>query len=155
MGHVHETVNIDAPIDVAWAIGRDASRIPEWNTTVMSVKDVSGSLDTVGASYTAVSKIVGRPLEVGWRVERVEPMRLGEAVATAPGGGSARTRVAYEPDGTGTRVTIDLDYELPGGFLGGVADKLFAERTMARDVRHSSENFKAFVEQEAAAVAPR
>jgi uncharacterized membrane protein len=52
-------------------------------------------------------------------------------------------------------MTIDLDYELPGGFLGGVADKLFAERAMARDVRHSSENFKALVEQEAAALAQR
>ena len=155
MGHVHESIHVDAPVDVAWSIGRDANRIPEWNTTVASVKDVSGPLDVVGASYTAVSKIVGRPLEVGWRVERVEPMRLGESVATAPGGGSARARVAYEPDGTGTRSTIDVDYELPGGFLGGVADKVFAERAMARDVRHSSENFKALVEQEAAAVARR
>ncbi|HET9455789.1 MAG TPA: SRPBCC family protein [Candidatus Limnocylindrales bacterium] len=155
MGQVHETVHIDAPVDVAWAIGRDVNRIPEWNTTVASVKDATGPLDVVGASYTAVSKIVGRPLEVVWRVERVEPMRFGEAVATAPGGGSARTRVAYEPDGAGCRVTIDVDYELPGGFLGGVADKLFAERSMARDVRHSSENFKALVEQEAAVAAPR
>ena len=54
-------------------------------------------LDQVGATYTAISKIVGRPLEVRWRVEQVEPMRLGEAVATAPGGGTARTRVAYQP----------------------------------------------------------
>ena len=152
MGHVSHTVRVDAPIDVAWAIGRDANRIPEWNTTVVSVKDVSGQLDQVGATYTATSKIVGRPLEVQWRVDRVEPMRVGEAVATTPGGGTARTRVQYEPDGDGTRMTIDVDYELPGGFLGGVADKLFAERAMERDIRHSSENFKALVEQEAAAV---
>jgi hypothetical protein len=52
-------------------------------------------------------------------------------------------------------MTVDLDYELPGGFLGGVADKVFAERAMVRDVRHSSENFKALVEQEAAALARR
>lgn len=155
MGHVSQTVRVDAPIDVAWAVGRDANRIPEWNTTVVSVKDISGPLDQVGAAYTAISKIVGRPLEVAWRVERVEPMRLGEAVATAPGGGNARTRVRYEPDGDGTRMTVDVDYELPGGFLGGVVDKLFAERAMERDIRHSSENFKALVEQEAAALTPR
>ena len=155
MGHVHESIHVDAPVDVAWSVGRDANRIPEWNTTVASVKDVSGPLDVVGASYTAVSKIVGRPLDVAWRVERVEPKRLGEAVATAPGGGKARTRVAYEPDGSGTRMTLDLDYELPGGFLGGVVDKVFAERAIVRDVRHSQENFKALVEQEAAALARR
>ncbi len=77
MGHVHESIHVDAPVDVAWSVGRDANRIPEWNTTVASVKDVSGPLDVVGASYTAISKIVGRPLEVAWRVERVEPKRLG------------------------------------------------------------------------------
>ena len=35
------------------------------------------------------------------------------------------------------------------GFLGDVADKLFAERAMTRDVHHSGENFKALVEEEA------
>ena len=35
------------------------------------------------------------------------------------------------------------------GFLGDVADKLFAERAMIRDVHHSGENFKSLVEEEA------
>ena len=35
------------------------------------------------------------------------------------------------------------------GFLGDVADKLFGERAMTRDVHHSGENFKALVEEEA------
>jgi uncharacterized membrane protein len=149
MGRVENVVHIDAPVETAWAIGRDANRIPEWNTTVLSVKDVSGPLDQVGATYTAMSKVVGRPLEVHWRVEKVEPLRFGESSATGPAGGTARVSVRYEPDGAGTKVTAQLEYELPMGFLGGVADKLFAERAMARDLRHSGENFKALVEAEA------
>jgi uncharacterized membrane protein len=148
MGRVQNVVHIDAPVEVAWDVGRTAHRIPEWNTTVVSVKDATGPLDQPGAMYTAVLKIVGRPLEVRWRVDQVEPLRRAETTGVAPGGGTAGVVVAYEPEGSGTRMTVDVDYELPMGFLGEVVDKLFAERAIERDVRHSGENFKALVEQE-------
>ena len=149
MGHIHHEYHIDAPPEVAWAVGRDPDRMPEWNTTTVSVKDVSGPLDRQGATYTTVSKIVGRPLEVQWQVEQVEPGRMAEVTASAPRGGSAHVIIRYEPDGSGTKLSTDLDYELPMGFLGDVADKLFAERAMTRDVHHSGENFKALVEEQA------
>lgn len=149
MGRIHHEYHIDAPPEVAWAVGRDPDRMPEWNTTTVSVKDVSGPLDRQGATYTTVSKIAGRPLEVQWRVEQVDPGRMAEVTASAPRGGTAHVIVRYEPDGSGTKVSTDLDYELPMGFLGDVADKLFAERAMTRDVHHSGENFKALVEEEA------
>ena len=149
MGRIHHEYHIDAPPELAWAVGRDPTRMPEWNTTTVSVKDVSGPLDREGATYTTVSKIAGRPLEVQWQVERVEPGRLAEVTASAPKGGSAHLVVRYEPDGSGTKLITDLDYELPMGFLGNVADKLFAERAMIRDVHHSGENFKALVEEQA------
>jgi uncharacterized membrane protein len=154
MGHVRNSVHIDAPAEIAWDVGRDPNRIPEWNTTVVEVKDLSGPLDQPGTTYTAVSKIVGRPLDVRWRIDRVEPLRRLESSASAPGGGSAQLTVEYVPEGGGTTVSVEVDYELPMGFLGDMADKLFAERAMTRDLRHSGENFKALVE-EAAAVPAR
>jgi uncharacterized membrane protein len=149
MGRIHHEYHIDAPPEVAWAVGRDPNRMPEWNTTTVSVKNVSGPLDLQGATYTTVSKIAGRPLEVQWQVQRVDPGRLAEVTGSSPRGGSAHLIVRYEPDGSGTKLSTDLDYELPMGFLGDVADKLFAERAMTRDVHHSGENFKALVEEEA------
>ena len=59
MGHVHHEYHIDAPPQAVWALGRDPNRMPEWNTTTVSVKDVTGPLDRPGATYTTVSKIVG------------------------------------------------------------------------------------------------
>ena len=152
MGHVHHEYHIDAPPPAVWALGRDPHRMPEWNTTTVSVKDVSGPLDRQGATYTTVSKIVGRPLEVQWRVEQADPGRLVEATGSTPQGGSAHLVVRYEPDGSGTRLITDLDYELPMGFLGDIADKLFAERAMIRDIHHSGENFKALAEEDAKVV---
>lgn len=44
-------------------------------------------------------------------------------------------------------------YELPAGLFGQLADKLFLEKAMERDLRHSTENFKALVEAKAPVLA--
>ena len=43
---------------------------------------------------------------------------------------------------------IDIEYELPPGIIGQIADRLFVERAVERDLRHSIENFTALVEAE-------
>jgi hypothetical protein len=48
-----------------------------------------------------------------------------------------------------------MDYELPGGFFGGIADKLFMERQIERDIKHSNATFKALCEAEVLAHADR
>jgi len=148
MGHVRQMGHVDAPPDKAFDLAVDATRIPEWNSSVIETRDITGSLDRVGASYTTVLKLGGRRLEGHWEVGQVEKPRLLELTGTAPGGGRATATNRFEPAGTGTDVTIEVDYELPGGFVGGMADKLFVERAIERDVKHSIENFKAICEAE-------
>ena len=148
MGHVLQTGHIDAPPDKAFALALDAARIPEWNSSVIEVKEVTGSLDTVGSSYVSVLKLGGRRLEGRWEVSRVETPRMLEFTGTAPGGGRATAKNRFESAGGGTDLTIEIEYELPGGFVGGMADKLFVERAIERDVKHSVENFKAICEAE-------
>ena len=97
MGRIHHEYHIDAPPEVAWAVGLDANRMPEWNTTTVSVKDVSGPLDRQGATYTTVSKIVGRPLEVQWQVEQVDPGRMAEVTASSPEAGVPALSSATNP----------------------------------------------------------
>ena len=146
MGHVRLTSHIEVPPETAFALAIDAKRVPEWNTTVVEVKDVSGPLDHVGASYTEILKIAGRRLEGRWKVSRVERPGLLEFTGTAPGGGKSTIVNRFEPAGTGTAYHLELEYELPGGFVGGIADKLFVERSIERDAKHSSENFNAICE---------
>ena len=149
MSHVRNSIHIDAPPDVVWRVGRDVERIPQWNTTAVAVRDVTGPLDQVGTRFTVESRIAGRPLAVMWEIREVEPPRYFVATATTPMGGSARQRVDYEPEDGGTRVTLDMEYELAPGLLGALLSKAFAERMLQRDVVHSGENFKALVEEEA------
>jgi ligand-binding SRPBCC domain-containing protein len=149
MSHVRNSVHIEAPPAIAWQVGRDPDRIPQWNTTAVAVKDVTGPLDRVGTRLTIESRVVGRSVDITWEVQEVESPRYFVATATTPMGGSARQRVDYEPEDGGTKVTVDMEYELAAGLLGKLLNKAFAERMLERDVVHSGENFKALVEEEA------
>lgn len=147
MPEVRHEFRIDAPTDRVWAVAIDANRIAEWQTNIVEIRDVTGRLDHVGARYTAVNKLAGRPLEAEWEVTQAEPNRLLELTGKAPGGGRAMSRIRLLPSDGATDMKVELDYELPGGFLGQFANRLFVERALQRDIRHSSENFKALCEE--------
>lgn len=148
MGHVVQTGHINASPDQAFALAVDAARIPEWNSSVVDAKEITGLLDQVGSSYVSVLKLGGQTLESRWEVTRVDRPRVIEFTGTAPGGGRATAKDRFEPSGGGTDITIEVEYELPGGFVGSMANKLFVERAIERDVKHSVENFKAICEAE-------
>ncbi len=147
MGLVRYTYRVDAPPERVFEFGLNAERIPEWNTSFVEVKDISGPLDRVGATYTATVRAAGRMLETRWEVVRFEKPFYFEQKGTTPGGW-AKTVTKLEPIGSGTEVFVELEYELPGGFLGQFANKLFVERAIERDLRHSSDNYKAIIEAE-------
>ena len=149
MGHIRESIHIDAPIEQVWELGAKCERYSEWQTGVDEIRDCSGPMDRVGATYIAVYKSMGRKLEATFEITRVEKPRLVEQKVAAPGGGHGTSVQTLEPVGGGTDITYTFDYELPGGFIGGVANKLFMERALERDIRHSNENFKALCEAEA------
>ncbi len=149
MGHIRESIHIDAPIEQVWELGAKCERYTEWQTGVVEIRDCSGPIDHVGAKYSLVYKSMGRRLEGTFEVTRAEKPRLIEQKGTIPGGGRGTSVQTAEPAGGGTDLTFTMDYELPGGFVGGMADKLFMERALERDIRHSNENFKALCEAEA------
>jgi uncharacterized membrane protein len=146
MGHVRETLHIDAPPDRVWALGTDPSRYPEWQAGLVEVRDISGPLDRVGSKYTAVYQVMGRRLEGTTEVTKLEPGKLIEERGSIVGGGPAVSTIRIEPLSGGTDMTFELDYELPGGLIGDIANKLFMERAIERQIRHSNENFKALAE---------
>jgi uncharacterized membrane protein len=147
MPQVREQIRINAPVERIWVIGAEANRIPEWQTNIVTLRDVTGPIDQVGTRYTAVNRLLGREIEGQWEVTRAERGRSLEINGSAPGGGRAVQRITYSQADGGTDVTVDFDYELPGGFLGQFANRLFVERAVQRDIRHSLENFKALCEE--------
>ncbi len=146
MGHVRMTTHSDAPIERVFELVLDAKRLPEWNTSFNEIKDISGPFDRIGTTAEVVMKVWGRPITGRIEVTDVVRPTLLTVVGSAPGGGKMTWTQRFTPAGTGTDAEMEIDYELPAGFLGAMADKLFVEQAIERDARHSAENFKALVE---------
>ena len=43
MGHLRLSEHIDAPIDHVWEINASCERLPEWNVSMVEVKDCQGA----------------------------------------------------------------------------------------------------------------
>lgn len=145
MGHFSESFHIEAPIDHVWDLNADARRMPEWDANTIEVQDCPERIDEVGATYTSVSRVMGRRMTGTNLTTKVERPRLFEQQVGLPGGGHAKITVELAEVGGGTDQTLTIDYQLPGGMFAGVAEKLLAG-SIERDIRHSNENFKALCE---------
>lgn len=145
MGHLRNTIHIDAPIDHVWGVFSDTRRIPEWDASMIEVKDYDERIDEVGAKFTSVVRLMGRKLTGSFETTRVEKPNLLEQKVELPGGGHATAVFTFAESAGGTDQTMVIDYELPFGMFSGVAEKLLAG-SVERDSRHSNENFKALCE---------
>lgn len=147
MPKIRSEIEIDATPARVWEIVSDPERLPQYNATIIEVSDATGRLDQVGTTYRAVARVYGRRIEGTWEVTEVVPLRRIVQQGTAPGGGAATVIGTLEATDRGTtRSAVEVDYQLPAGFLGELANKLFIERSVERDMRHTNENLKALAE---------
>ena len=146
MGHIRLTFHVNAPLERVAALYRDVERVPDWQYDILEVKDVSGPLDRVDASYTLVYWRLGRRLPQRMEITRYEPLALMQQTANTPLGGRMTSTTRLEPAAGGTDVHWEMDYRLPGGPLGELLDRLLFRRAFARTVREYNENFAALAE---------
>jgi uncharacterized protein YndB with AHSA1/START domain len=146
MTNVRITTHFDAPIERVFELATDYGRYAEWNVSYAEVMQVSGPVDKVGTKIHSVMKILGRKME-GWgEVVDVERPKYLKIAGTGLEGGKLTYSERFTRVASGTDIEFDCDYELPAGILGHIADRLFVEKAVERDLRHSMENFKALVE---------
>jgi uncharacterized membrane protein len=145
MGHVRMTQHIDAPVDHVWDIGADCERLPEWNVSIVEVRDCPGRLDQVGARVTTVVRVFGRRIDGSQETTKADRPRSYTLKLVGAGGAKATVNGTYAESSGGTDATVELEYELPMGLFAGVAEKLLGG-SIERDLRHSMENFKALCE---------
>jgi uncharacterized protein YndB with AHSA1/START domain len=146
MTHLRITQQYDAPIERVFDLLTDFAHYPEWNVTYIEIPKVEGPPRDVGTRIYSVIRLLGRTMD-GWaEIVEIEPPRLLRTTGTSTQGGKLDYTLRLTPIGIGTQVILEVEYELPAGIFGKVADKLFIERAVERDLHHSMDNFKAFVE---------
>jgi uncharacterized membrane protein len=143
MTTVERSVLINAPVDAIQAIMDDARRLPEWYAGIEQAKpddvfpEPGGKVEMVykaaGVTFTITQTSVERvPGQSG--VNQMEGMITGTNTST------------FTPEGEGTRVTMRFEYEMPGGGIGKVVDRLLVERMNTQNLEKSLKNLKALVE---------
>jgi carbon monoxide dehydrogenase subunit G len=134
---------INAPVDAIEAITDDARRLPEWYAGIEKAEpddvypEVGGKVDLVykasGASFNLTQTLL----------ERV-PGKSGSF--QMDGMITGTNRMTFAPEGEGTRVTMSFEYEMPGGGVGKLFDRLVIERMNAQNLEKSLKNLKTLVE---------
>ena len=143
MPSVRVTELVDAPPERVWAAHLDGERIPEWFPGVRSAKRISGPLDRVGTTYVLRFNPFVRSRVTVTEVEA--PVMHTRTWDARPFGTHGRATVLLRSEDGGTRVDLDVNFELPLGPLGRLLERLsFVRHRAARDVRRELHAFALF-----------
>ena len=147
MTTVERSVFINAPADAVSDISTDPSRLPEWYSGIERAEP-DGVFPERGGKVAVTYKAAGVKFDLTMHsVEHVE----GERQINRMEGMIAGTnRWEYTPEGDGIRVTATFDYEIPGGVLGQMADKMVVEKMNTENLEKSLNALKTLAEGERA-----
>ena len=157
MGVHRFSIHANLPPADALMLWADLDRVTEWMDGVTRVSDVTGrpgrpDFTLPGSTLPVVIAPGSRyTLWFGRRPVRVEVLRRSDP---SPAGlrmrldGSVRrgeTRVSFEPDGSGSRVTLEVETE---GVLPGIAGRLLATGSYRGSFRGQLSSFARLAERE-------
>ena len=130
MNHIHDEVQIEAPVDHVWAFLCDTSHWQDWALR-QETSDFSGPVTRSGRRSS-------RRADDGLRDEGDEHGPRGRAAEAHP----PAERLAdgrfyrFESEGDATRMTVEADYEMPG-HIPGFLKNLMTKSWFDRQTRHS------------------
>jgi uncharacterized membrane protein len=141
MRHIRQIAIVAAPVEHVFELACQVDRQPEWNP-YMEIADVSGPIDKVGTTFSSTLKLMGHTVHSKAEVVAAEPRALIHIRGTADNGAVSDWVYRFQPYGTGTEVTLDIDYETPGA-LPVIMDHLVYHAALDRATRHMADNFTA------------
>lgn len=149
MTRIERIVDLPSTPDEVFAVLTDLDRLHEWATIVVETRDVSERPMRPGCTFRQTVRVLGQEIESEWVVLEMEPPRVVSYEAKSPAGGSLKMtqRVEAAAAGGGSRVHLELDYELPGGLIGAVVDRVYLEQKNEEEAEKSLANLRALLER--------
>jgi carbon monoxide dehydrogenase subunit G len=139
------TVDIGAPPERVYDLVMDPQRLEDWVTIHDHLEDApSGQLEE-GSALTQCLRLAGRKFHVRWKVVENRPCELVVWEGRGPVASHARAVYRFQSNGAGTRFTYVNEYELPGGWLGRLAERTVS-RVTAKEVDATMQKLKSLLE---------
>jgi hypothetical protein len=143
MATVERSILIDAATDAIDAIALDGNRLSEWYVGVEQATP-DDLYPEAGGRVSLVYKAAAVTFNLTLTVQE---LIRGNYVSYRMSGMMVGTQEWHHAsEGGKTRLTARVEYEMPGGALGKIADKLVVERMNAHNLEESLKNLKALVE---------
>ena len=147
MPTIQQSVEIERPAGAVWAVLEDVRRLPEFSASTVAVRDAPERLTAPGQTFHQEVRLLGRSFDSEWVVTAIDPGRsltiegdVGYGVRYC----LTESLEALGPDRC--RFGLHIDYRLPLGVLGRVADRLGVGRRAEAEAGEVLAGMKALVE---------
>ncbi len=144
MGSISSVVGISAPVSEVWAVLAGIGAISEWAPVVRWSSTTSEVGTGVGAERSCQLHLYGRVVErmTGWEAGR----ELTYSVSGPWYLRSMTNRWHLGASPTGTLAEFSATYELIGGPVGALVDRLLARHIIGRTIEQTLRALRAFCE---------
>jgi uncharacterized membrane protein len=143
MTMIERSILIKATPEEIETIHNDIDRLPEWYAGIeKAISD--GIYPNAGGKVRLIYKAAGITFEMTNTCLDYEYARVGRY--KMEGMITGNYEEILEPVEGGTRFTMKFDYQMPGGGVGKIVDRLFVEKMNAKNLEDSLKNLKAMVE---------
>jgi carbon monoxide dehydrogenase subunit G len=89
---------------------------------------------------------MGIPFHLRFHIAEYEP--ASRALARVEGGMTGTFDWRVTPNGTGSELSLDIDYDMPGGAIGRAVNRIMLERMNDKNAERMLENIKMLSEAE-------
>ncbi len=137
MSKVKKSVTVQAPVDIVYRAWHNFENFPNFMSNIDEVRVVNG-----GRSHWKAKGPLGSSAEWDAEVTMDEP---NEAIGwrSIEGNSAVKTagRVNFRDQNGGTEIVVTLEYDAPGGVVGDVITKIFAnpEQQIEEDLQRFKE----------------
>jgi len=144
MPSVKTSVTINAPIEKVFDTIVDPELTAQWSAGISDVTNIKGNHWEKGSSADFTYHVLGMKFTQQMITSEIEKPR--KVIYEMTGGFPGTFGFTLEPQGQATKVDTRIDYSVPGGIIGKIANQLLLERMNKKNMEDSAEGLKIFCE---------
>jgi coenzyme Q-binding protein COQ10 len=145
MPHVEETILIAAPVEKVFDfIANSPESMPDWWPPMTLQERVTPPPTRLGSVSRYAYNMLGIEIKGEHEVTAFTPNERLHVTTTS--GLDSAFDWLFRVEKGGCRLTVRVDYEVPGGILGKLANKVVVERKNLEDLQQGLRNLKRLME---------
>ncbi len=133
MTTINRQISISCAPARVFEVLADVERLAEFSHMTVEVTNAPGRTLQVGDRFNQVVKVLHVDVDTEWEVTEVVTDEIIRVKGLSTANGSATLTQRVEPQGAGSLVTFEIEYDPPFGILGDIADKAVFEQRHEKD----------------------